>query len=109
MAISPLMLAMAVVAAPIGPELESDLRCLATFSVMAGMNKDPANDTILALGGYYYVGKIEVRGPGIDLGKELNRIWSSSGYDKQYRADFDRCIVEVQSWGKKLIKIGESG
>jgi hypothetical protein len=82
----------------------ADLRCMA---VMAKINQlpDPRHQLESLIGGYYYLGRLRVAAPGLDLGPS-----TADAYIKMSPADFlsetTRCEKEMRDQGQAISSIG---
>ena len=85
-------------------QTDADLRCMA---VMAKINQlpDPRHQLESLIGGYYYLGRLHVAAPALDLGPS-----TAEAYNKMSPADFlsetARCEKEMREQGQAISSIG---
>ena len=90
------------------PRTEADFKCLGAALVLAGSADESDEDLMNAatLLGFYYLGRLEGREPGVD--------WVSRGAsipDSQadgFLSELERCAGEFESKSEELISAGEA-
>ena len=105
--IAGLMVMAAASVAQLPEPTEHDLRCLAAISVVTGSSKDEKYQAEMAKAGYFFMGKISVQDPDLDIGPHLRRILLEPTFGKQYRSESTRCLAEVETGRLKMAKAGK--
>lgn len=98
---------------PVAAE-DPDLHCMAAYLFAAGIMQD--DKTIsgeekaqVATLVTYYLGKLNARFPGIQLGDAMQRLTMSEGYGQaEIQQDVTRCNIEVDRWSGELQAMGEA-
>ena len=100
------------------PAYQDDLRCMLAMAIVLGAQDDAPDakdgqaqdgqDGLIGLV-MYYVGKIDVKAPGLDYLPEIKRLVNSPNYmEKQFPNDAKRCADEAGSGGSKLEQLGSA-
>lgn len=87
--------------------IEHDMRCLAAIAVVVGGSKDTEQQAELTKAGYFFIGKVSVRDPDLDVTAHLRRILLEPGFGMEYKQDFAQCVAEVETARLKMAKAGE--
>ena len=93
-------------ALPREPENAADMECLALIVVIIGM--DEAMGEQLALGAFYYLGRLEGRAPGIDWVDRALR-YTEVVDEQTLFAPQQRCAAELMAKGEHMIRLGQAG
>lgn len=104
-----LSIALACMAAPAvaaDTNVDSDLRCLATFSAVAA-GADASEKPQVAAAVMYFVGRVDGEKPNIDLTTELIRV-SSTMKQEQLAGEIDRCGKLLAARGTALAAVGQA-
>lgn len=103
---------LAVVASPLPPAEDPDLRCVVAISYVMGAanEKGAAADELASLTTVfmYFLGKVDARHPGEDLAKGFSSVFAQPGYEKLLPNDLVRCGAEAQARGSMLIELGKT-
>ena len=83
------------------------MRCLAAIAVVVGSSEDKAYQTELGKAGYFFIGKLSVRDPDLDISPHLRRILLTPAFAKEYQNEFTKCVAEVETARLKMAKAGE--
>lgn len=105
--IAGLMVMAAASAAQLPEPIEHDMRCLAAIAVVVGASKDTEYQTELTRAGYFFMGKLTVGDPDLDITPHLRRILLGPGFGKEYQNEFTKCVAEVETARLKMAKAGE--
>ena len=76
-------------------------------TVVTGSSKDEKYQAEMAKAGYFFMGKISVQDPDLDIGPHLRRILLEPTFGKQYRSESTRCLAEVETGRLKMAKAGK--
>ncbi len=101
-----MLLAAAAPAPTLTPAVRADIQCIALFAALTGQQELEANKAQTGLGVMYYLGKVDVAAPGLDLGKVLTEEMArleTSGHEQVAL----RCSREFEVTGQRLIDAGE--
>ena len=102
LAIAPLLLAAAL---PANPETSKDVRCFVAMAAAAGSG-DKTVSLGGAIGGQYFLGRIDGRSPGLDLASAIEAE-ASSLTDADLKALMTSCGQLMQDRGTAVKTIGE--
>lgn len=97
------------------PTTDPDIRCMASFLVVAGqMGEDPQSSAEDKSGVsaivLYFFGKVRGRNPKADVKNAIMTLVQSPGYlDTAIRADIERCSAEAEARGKELGAFSDLG
>ena len=105
--IAGLMVMAAASVAQLPAPIEHDMRCLAALAVVTGSSKDTEYQAEMAKAGYFFMGKISVQDPDLDIGPHLRRILLEPGFGKVYQTVSTTCLAEVETARLKMAKAGE--
>lgn len=98
---------------PVAAE-DPDLHCMAAYLFAAGIMQDDKTvsgeeKAQVATLVTYYLGKLNARFPGIQLGDAMQRLTMSEGYGQAViQQDVTRCNIEVDRWSGELQAMGEA-
>ena len=108
MAAMSLLLAAAAAAptAPLPQSVRNDLQCMAIYAAAAGID-DAQSKEVGGLGLVYYLGKVEVAAPGLDVGAALVEEMKQFEEGDASTAAGERCGQDFEATGKRLISLGE--
>lgn len=108
-----LIAAAAAALQPVSAE-DPDLHCMAAYLFAAGVMQDDKTvsgeekaqvATLIT----YYLGKLNARFPGVQLGDALQRLTASEGFGQAViQQDITRCNIEVDRWSGELQAMGEA-
>lgn len=108
------LIAVAAAAQPLEPAAEADLRCVASLLYAVGEaseKKDERSTGLLVAAVSYYVGRMDVRNPGLDYAGHIKRLAGSAEFEKQLSSEITRCSREagmaMQAIGKAAQTVGE--
>jgi hypothetical protein len=102
------LMVMAVASVAQLPEpIEHDMRCLAAIAVVVGTSKDAEYRAEMGKAGYFFMGKVSVQDPDLDISPHLRRILLGPTFGKEYGNEFTRCMAEVETARLKMAKAGE--
>ena len=105
--IAGLMVLAAASVAQLPVPIEHDMRCLAAIAVVVGASKDAEYQAEMAKAGYFFIGKISVQDPTLDIGPHLRRILMGPAFGKEYQSESTKCLAEVETARLKMAKAGE--
>ncbi|MGB7656036.1 MAG: hypothetical protein WBL74_11200 [Novosphingobium sp.] len=105
--IAGLMVVAAASVAQLPEPIEHDMRCLAAIAVVVGASKDTEYQADMAKAGYFFIGKISVQDPNLDIGPHLRRILLGPSFGKEYQSESTKCLAEVEVARLKMAKAGE--
>ena len=105
--ITGLMMLAAASVAQLPAPIEHDMRCLAAIAVVTGSSKDSQYQAEMAKAGYFFMGKISVQDPNLDIGPHLRRILLEPAFGKEYQSESTKCLAEVEVGRLKMAKAGE--
>lgn len=98
------------VAAPVAAD-DPDLRCMiaVSFALGAASEKGADAETIGGMASVfmYFLGKVDARHPGEDLGRAFRRVVGQRSYERELPADLTRCGTEAEARGAMLKSLGE--
>ena len=89
--------------APLDRASEADLRCVGVLANVISETTDEKQISAYSAGLFYFLGKIDGRQPGIDLGAQLYRLISQSDFPAKMDSELSRCKVEL---GKRANEVG---
>lgn len=102
-----LMLAAAVAPIPALPQsVQNDLQCMAIYAVAAGSEDNAQAKEVGGLGLIYYLGKIEVAAPSLDIAAALMEEMKKLETGDSATEAGERCGRDFEATGKRLIKLG---
>lgn len=101
-----LLLTAAVPPPAITPAVRADIQCIALFAALSGRKELEASKAQTGLGLMYYLGKVDVAAPGLDLGKVLTEEMATIGTSDQQQIA-SRCVKEFEVTGQRLIEAGK--
>ena len=84
------------------PASEADLRCVA---VLANAVSETTDENLIAshsVGMFYFLGKIDGRHSGIDLGAQLYRLIRQNDFPSKMDSELNRCKVELVKRAKEV-------
>ncbi|MDO8378987.1 hypothetical protein [Phenylobacterium sp.] len=88
------------------PETTKDLQCMVAYSYHLGTTEDVAAKASLAVGLFYYQGRIEGREPGLDFPPAFKReLYGMS--DEAIDAAMTRCVAAVQARSQQMQAIAK--
>ncbi len=92
-----LIAAAAAATQPLEPVAEAEMRCVTALLYAvgeAGEKKDEKSSGLLIAAVAYYIGRLDVRSPGLDYGGHIKRLANSPEFGKQLSGEIQRCAVE---------------
>ena len=92
-----------VAVAPLDAASEADLRCVGVLANVISETTDEKQISAYSAGLFYFLGKIDGRQPGIDLGGQLYRLISQTDFPAKMDSELSRCKVEL---GKRANEVG---
>lgn len=81
--------------APLDPVSEADLRCVAALADAISKTTDEKQISVNSIGLFYFLGKIDGRYHGFDLGAQLYRLISQSDISAKIDSELNRCRAEL--------------
>ena len=105
--IAGLMALAAASVAQLPAPIEHDMRCLAAIAVVVGASKDAEYQADMAKAGYFFMGKISVQDPTLEIAPHLRRILLGPNFGKEYQNEFTKCVAEVETARLKMARAGE--
>lgn len=103
-----LIAAAAAATQPLEPAAEADMRCVAAMLYAvgeAGEKKEEKKVGLLIATVSYFVGKVDVRTPGIDYAGHIKRIGGSAEFGKNLTMEIQRCAMEA---GTAMQNVGKA-
>ncbi len=91
---------------PFTPYVQRDVQCFMLFAAAAGNPKDKNVQTAGGLGMMYYLGRLDVRAPGLDIVRAVRQEAKTFESPAQARAIGDACDAEAKKRGQQLVQIG---
>lgn len=89
------------------PETAQDIKCLAAYSHLIGGARDEAAKGGLAIGLFYYQGRIDGREAQFDLAPALKRVILGMS-EEDVVAEGDRCQSRLQAKSRQMQAMGKS-
>lgn len=93
-------------AAPSGDTLRTDTRCLLALSAAVGTTKDEGEKYYYALGGMYFLGRIQAVSPDLDLAKAM-RAEADTFSPAVAKTVTAECIDTLKARAREMIAVGE--
>jgi hypothetical protein len=93
------------------PADDSDFQCLAVVAVVLGKVPKESLEDLKAVTGLtaifmYYLGRVDVRYPGLDFVEAFKSLDSDSAFRTTFAAQAERCSAEAQRRSQKLQDMG---
>ncbi len=92
--------------APLEPASEADLRCVAAIANVVSQTTDEKEVAAYSAGLFYFLGKIDGRHPGFDVGAQLYRLLTQTDMAAKTDSELSRCKTEL---GKRANELGAAG
>ena len=89
--------------APLDPASERDLRCVAALADTISKTTVEKQISVNSIGLFYFVGKMDGRHHGLDLGPQLYRLITQSDISAKMSSELDRCRGEL---GQRATEMG---
>ncbi|CAN5812319.1 hypothetical protein BH11PSE1_BH11PSE1_16290 [soil metagenome] len=87
-------------------ETTKDIRCVVIYSYLIGTSDDDADKRSLAIGMFYYQGRIDGREPALDYGTALKREMLNIP-DEAIEPELKRCSAGLQDRSGEMEVVGK--
>ena len=88
--------------APFEPASEADLRCVAALANVVSETTDEKLVSAYSAGLFYFLGKIDGRHPGFDVGAQLYRLLTQTDMAAKTDQELNRCKTELGKRANEL-------
>ena len=88
--------------APLDRASEADLRCVGALANANSETTDEKQISAYSAGLFYFLGKIDGRQPGIDLGGQLYRLISQTDFLAKMDSELTRCKTDLYKRANEL-------
>lgn len=89
------------------PPVKRDVQCFLLYAMGVDLAKDDTARQAASLGTMYFVGKLQVGAPGLDLTQAVRQEAESFQTNPNAKAIGAGCDAEVQKRGNELIDLGQ--
>ena len=86
--------------------VEKDVQCLVFFMMAAGTEKDPKRLQAATAGTWYFVGRLDISSPGLDLERALRQELAAMEGKPEVKDLAAACDAQFGKRGGELVDIG---
>jgi hypothetical protein len=90
----------------LAPNIEKDVQCVVFYLMAAGTEKDPAKLQGAIAGSWYFVGRLDVAAPGLNLEQAIRQELAAMQGKPGVKELASACDVQLSKRGADLVDLG---